>query len=1004
MTTTPPAPAGLGRIGSWRVLRRLGRGGVASVYEVVDPDTGRRVALKLYRDPALTGSLEREYRALAGLDHPSIVRVLGRGKHGGSDYLLMELVLGRAAQACARHAGVPGSDDRTAVTLRVVHDLLEALAYLHRRGIVHRDIKSSNVLADTSGQVKLLDLGTAGYGRRRDGGEPSVPGLQHFAGTVVYASPEQLGGLPLDGRSDLYSVGVLWYRMLTGDLPFAAGSREQALELRRTVPPEPAHRRVEGIPESVGALVDELLALEPDGRPASAQRILQRLRPLMVRGGARAGSPWPEPPPLFGRSELLEELDDFVTGEAPDSLCLLQGAPGLGVPELMRWIGQQARRSGCWVLQVSAVGGGPGNLISRLLLAVPRHVRRGLRGLGNSSARSAHRVARAVELLARLDRALGRRVLLLLSELERSESCELAELVELMQLVQRRGLSVRAIAGWEREDPGLPEPFERTWPDLRCVRLEALDARATQGHLRSLVGGRALPPAILASLLREASGRPAVASSALASLVDVGRLRPGRTPEGTPCWLETLAGVDEPADPVGESLARVLGQPVDGPPWAEATSPAPRAHGIPLSDLIASTPEEHPEPWVRAVLHAWRGHARIRCGDRDLQADADLLQADEELRSAEQSGWLGAPGWREYVALVRAVHLAGRGRQLEAQRRLQDASTDLDGPWQMQQRQVAALLLAAAEGEPMPEPGGGQAGLELTAARASSLLQAGRVQALLESDLAQFEATEGWDAEPFARLTSARAGALRLRGELSRAVQLLERALTSLERFDLGPPRAQLLASLAEVELELYRPGLSREHLADCFVLLRHCDRPELSAGRERIRGRVALACGEPDRAEGAFRTALNMLRGTGFHVAAAELQCQLARALARQGRRREAIGLLGSARERLAAAGALPALAVACAAGWEAGRPVAEILEDSVLVEAWLDREQALLVACDLSIARLRHAVNQRQRDRVDALESEYSPLLGGLLSLQSPEDRAILELHPWMRMRRRR
>ena len=1008
MSRSPPAPSGLGRIGPWRVIRRLGRGGVASVYEVIDPVTGRRAALKLFRDPAHGASLEREYRALAGLDHPGVVRVLGRGESQGRPHLITELVVGRPAQACARQAGMPGSPGRVAVALRVVHDLVEAVGYLHRRGILHRDVKSSNVLADAAGHVKLLDLGTAGYERPGgDGPSAWVPGLERFAGTAAYASLEQLQGRALDARSDLFSVGVLWYRMLTGELPYVATCREHAVLLREQSPPASPHVRVPGVPPEAGELVMELMALRPEERPGGAEQVLARLRPMLVGGGPRPASLWPEPPPLVGRQVLLEQLEGFLDG-GEGSLRLLVGAPGLGVHELLHWTGQQARRGGHRVLVVSP-DQGPGNLISRLLLAVPRHLRRGLRRIDKGP--SAPRVARAAGLLARLDSVLERPLLLLLSELQRCQDAELAELVELMQLVERRGLGVRALGGWEQAEPDGPFPLAELWPDLPRLSLEPLPPRYAALYLRGLTGGRALPPVLEASLAREGGGVPRAVAEALQASVAAGRLRPGRTPEGTSCWLEVLVGLDEPAEAPGERLADLLACSVDDAPWNGSAGLTPSAAGVPLAELLVSAPEEHPEPRIRAVLHAWRGYARGLCGDRDLQADADLFQAEEDLRAALQRGWQPALAWLELVALVRAIQLGSRGRQLEAQRRLADASRAREGAWQRQQRMAALLLLASAEGHAsLPDELRQQAWADevlvapdLGAARSAWLLQRGRLMEVPVGEPAPASLSDAWSAEPRSRSLASGASSLVLRGQLSAARTLLNQGLELASGQALGPPRAWLLLGLAEAALELFRPGVCREHLADAFVMLRHCDRPELSAGRERLRGRVALACGEPARAEAAFRTGLNMLRGTGFHVATAELQCWLSRALSRLGRRREAASLLAPARARLLEAAAHPALVVACAADWEAGGYREDPQVSYAPVLAWLEREDPLLLRCDLALARLRHGALHSDLRRVGLLRGEAEELLERLLGAQDPDDRAILAMHPRLRMLRR-
>lgn len=973
---------------------------MASVYEVIEPSRGQRAALKLFhRAGASLRAVQREYRALAGLDHPGIVRVFDCGRLEERPFLLMELVLGRPAQAHARHAGAPGSPRRCAEALRIVHDLVEGLAYLHQRGMVHRDIKSSNVLASATGRVKLLDLGTAGVGRAAAGGA-RVPGLERFAGTVVYASPEQLRGESVDGRSDLFSVGVLWYRMLTGELPYPAAKRESAIEERRTRRPLAPHLRVPGISPAVGDLVVTLLEAAPGARPSSAQALLERLRPLLATRGGRSAALWPAPPPLFGREGLHRAIEAFLGAAGAGALGLLHGPEGSGQGETLRWVERQARRSGTRTLVPEA---GPGGLLSRLLLALPRHVRGARRGMRGS------RVERVVQVLERLGRAKGRPLLLSVGELSRLSESGLRDLTSLMRSIAERGLPVRILAIWSDERAPLPELLSGAELELTVLPLPLLDERSADWHLRSMAEGRVLPPRVGGSVLDAGRGRPEALERALSEAVEGGRLRLGRTPEGTACWLEALVGAEDPVRPPGEALAQVLGRGAEQAPWTPPPGPGFPAEMLSPRDLLACEPEDHPDPNLRSLLFAWRGHARGQLGDRDLQADADLLRAEEGLSVAWKHGWEPAAYWRSWLALVRAHQMVERGRQLEASRRLDEAPSPPDSPWCDQLRAAAKLALHTADGVPrLP------AGLEdgtalelgvfsplLRAGLASWRLQRGELDALIDGGSADDAGVIApWDLEAEVRREVAVARALTICGRLGEARQRLHALLVRLGPGEPGPPRALLHIALAEVELELYRPGVAREGLADAFVLLRHCDRPEVACERERVRGRLALACGEPQRAETAFRTGENLLRGTGFHLRAALLASWRARAVARQGRRREAGELLTPAEGRLRDAGAMPGLTVACAARWE----ISALRDDPDRcyepVVAWLERERALMPWLDLRIARLRHADRRRDRPRVERLRVEAAELQHRILDGLEEADRLLLGMRPRYRV----
>lgn len=263
-------------IGPYRVERLIAHGGVAAVYEVAHPDSGLRFAAKvLARDAAGGVRFAREYRALARVDHPGVVRVHRYGHTDeGHAYLLLELLDGVAAQVRVKATGRPGDPARTAEAARIGRDVAEALAHLHGRGILHRDVKSSNVLVLRDGAVKLLDFGTARLLR----GAESITLSGEFVGTWAYASPEQVRGDRVDARSDLYGLGVLLYRMLTGRRPFEADTPQGYGRLHLEEAPSSLRAVVPALPEALDALVLRMLAKAPDDRPAGAAEVAEALR------------------------------------------------------------------------------------------------------------------------------------------------------------------------------------------------------------------------------------------------------------------------------------------------------------------------------------------------------------------------------------------------------------------------------------------------------------------------------------------------------------------------------------------------------------------------------------------------------------------------------------------------------------------------------------------------------------------------------------------------------
>ena len=251
--------------GRYRVLRRLGAGGMADVYLAEDTTLGRRVAVKVLLqryagDGQFVERFRREAQAAARINHPNIVNIYDWGPVDGTYYIVMEYVEGETLKDHIRREGryAPGEAVRIAV------ELLAAVNVAHAAHIVHRDIKSQNILLDPAGTVKVTDFGIA----KADDSQMTEAGS--ILGTAQYLAPEQAKGEPVDERSDLYSVGVVFYEMLTGSLPFRGDSAVTvALKHVNEQPPEPAEL-VPGLPYALNQIVLKALAKGPDQRYRTA--------------------------------------------------------------------------------------------------------------------------------------------------------------------------------------------------------------------------------------------------------------------------------------------------------------------------------------------------------------------------------------------------------------------------------------------------------------------------------------------------------------------------------------------------------------------------------------------------------------------------------------------------------------------------------------------------------------------------------------------------------------
>jgi TolB-like protein/predicted Ser/Thr protein kinase len=260
-------------IAHYRILEKLGQGGMGVVYEAEDTKLGRIVALKflpseLTRDADAKARFIREARAAAALNHPNICTIHEIGEHDGQAFIAMELVEGQSLKERIERGPLP-MDDAVSIAIQVGEGLGEA----HEKGIVHRDIKPGNIVLTAKGQAKILDFGLA-----RLGGDTRLTKTDTTLGTVAYMSPEQASGKDVDRRTDIWSLGVVLYEMLTGLLPFR-GEYEQALMYQiMNAAPEPITSLRTGVPMELERIVTKCLEKKCAERYQAAPDLIADLR------------------------------------------------------------------------------------------------------------------------------------------------------------------------------------------------------------------------------------------------------------------------------------------------------------------------------------------------------------------------------------------------------------------------------------------------------------------------------------------------------------------------------------------------------------------------------------------------------------------------------------------------------------------------------------------------------------------------------------------------------
>ena len=297
ITVAPPPPVlagigpgmegeSIGHVGRYALKSVLGKGGLGTVYNAWDPLLSRTVALKTLHidsDPASRESLDamflNEARAAAGLSHPHIVTVFDAGPSDSGVYIAMERLQGQDLRHLLLQGVRPGPIEAAQVVRRVA----DALAYAHRKGVVHCDVKPANIFMTGRMHPKVLDFGIARVAHRD---VPALDGV--IAGSPYYLAPEQVDGRSVDRRSDVYSLGVVLYELLVGKKPFEGKSLEEITAAVKAGDAVPAHRVSPKIPLGLSVIASRAMAADPDQRYPSARHLSMELRHWVDSAEARA--------------------------------------------------------------------------------------------------------------------------------------------------------------------------------------------------------------------------------------------------------------------------------------------------------------------------------------------------------------------------------------------------------------------------------------------------------------------------------------------------------------------------------------------------------------------------------------------------------------------------------------------------------------------------------------------------------------------------------------------
>jgi eukaryotic-like serine/threonine-protein kinase len=281
-------------LGHFRLLRKLGEGGMGTVFQAEDVSNRRIVALKVLRKevassrPTAVQRFVREARMMKHIDHPNVLRFQDTGAIDGHHYLVMEYVKGRSVQEHLRERGRWSVGD----ALHVILACARGLDHAHEQGMIHRDIKPANIMVGEAGAVKVADLGLAKLTETDD--ELTCTGTG--VGTAVYMAPEQFADAKnADRRCDIYGLGCVLYNLLAGELPFKPGPLLAMLDAKEQGNYRPLREQNADVPEALATIVDRMLASKPEGRHATCAEVIAEIEALDLAAKVLSFIAPPEP-------------------------------------------------------------------------------------------------------------------------------------------------------------------------------------------------------------------------------------------------------------------------------------------------------------------------------------------------------------------------------------------------------------------------------------------------------------------------------------------------------------------------------------------------------------------------------------------------------------------------------------------------------------------------------------------------------------------------------------